>query len=108
MLLRRAEDRGLFFFACHFWKPLKFILGLQEWKFSATEGPQQLAADRALFLESASDTRDPQAGTRVLTRIRYMGNGCAIQIGYVSHTKKKLRRGSLLITNISLEVHPIS
>ena len=37
-----------------FWKPLKIILGQPKWKFSVTEGPQPLAADRALFLKSAS------------------------------------------------------
>ena len=43
-----------FFFAFHFLKPLKYVLGLPKWKFYATEGPPPSAADRALFLKSAS------------------------------------------------------
>ena len=44
----QKDTQRTFFF--HFWKPLKFILGLPKRKFYATEGPQPLAADRALFL----------------------------------------------------------
>ena len=41
-----------FFFAFHFLKPLKFVLGLSKWKFYATEGPYRKLLTGAVFLKS--------------------------------------------------------
>ena len=44
----------MIFFPFRIWKPLNFFFCLPKLKFYATEGPQPLAADRTLFLKSAS------------------------------------------------------
>ena len=49
-----GQSREPIVFACQFLRPLKFVLGLSNLKIYATKGPLRIAADRALFLKSAS------------------------------------------------------
>ena len=79
-LIRGGFFSFSFFLAFNFWNPLKSISGLLKWKFYATEGPQPLPADKALFLKSASG----HIFTCLLTLIK--GDDDMLKIEeYVSH-----------------------